>query len=125
LLGGSILAGTPAQAAGDAAAGRALFAVRCVACHGIKPTRKPGPLLSGVYGRRAGAVPGYHYSNALKTASITWDAANLDRWLSGPSAFIPGVNMGARVHSEQDRQNLIAYLKSLGTAAHGHPAPAP
>jgi cytochrome c2 len=120
LLGGWILAGTPARAAGDAAAGGDLFTVRCAACHGINPTRKPGPLLSGVYGRHAGSVPGYHYSAALKAASVTWNAANLDRWLSGPPAFIPGVNMQAQVDSEQDRQNLIAYLQSLGPRAQDH-----
>src|ERR1700733_1815333 len=112
LLGSSIVAAAPAQADGDVAAGRDLFASRCTACHGLNPTRKPGPLLSGVYGRRAGSVPGYHYSAALAGASIVWNASNLDRWLSGPPAFIPGVNMQAQVDSVQDRQNLIAYLKS-------------
>jgi cytochrome c len=115
-LGTSILAAASAQADGDVAAGRNLFASRCTACHGLNPTRKPGPLLSGVYGRRAGSVPGYHYSAALAGASIVWNASNLDRWLSGPPAFIPGVNMQAKVDSKQERLNIIAYLKSLGTA---------
>jgi cytochrome c2 len=114
LLGASIMPITPAAAAGDIAAGREVFDSRCTVCHGLNPTRKPGPVLFGVYGRRAGSVPGYHYSAALKGASITWDAANLDRWLQGPPAFIPGVNMQAKVDSPQDRQNIIAYLKSLG-----------
>ena len=116
LLGSSIMPITPAAAAGDIAAGRVEFASRCTACHGLKPTRKPGPVLFGVYGRRAGSVPGYHYSVALKDASITWNAANLDRWLQGPPAFIPGVNMQAKVDSPQERQNIIAYLRSLGPA---------
>jgi cytochrome c2 len=120
VLGSSILAATSAQAAGDAAAGRDLFASRCTACHGLNPTRKPGPLLSGVYGRRAGSVPGYHYSTALTHASIVWSASNLDRWLSGPPAFIPGVNMQAKVDNAQQRLNIIAYLKSLGPAAITH-----
>jgi cytochrome c oxidase assembly protein subunit 11 len=119
-LGSSILAAASAQAAGDVAAGRNLFASRCTACHGLNPTRKPGPLLSGVYGRRAGSVPGYHYSTALAAASIVWNASNLDRWLSGPPAFIPGVNMQAKVDSLQDRSNIIAYLKSLGSATATH-----
>jgi cytochrome c len=121
LLGSSILAAAPAQADGDVTAGRDLFASRCAACHGLNPTRKPGPLLSGVYGRRAGSVPLYHYSAALAGSSIVWSASNLNRWLSGPPAFIPGVNMQAKVDSEQQRLNIIAYLKSLGpaTAPHG------
>lgn len=116
LSGISILTASSAHAAGNVAAGRDLFASRCSACHGLNPTRKPGPMLVGVYGRHAAAVPGYHYSAALKGASITWNAANLDRWLSGPPAFIPGVNMQAKVDDEQSRLNLIAYLKSLSTA---------
>jgi cytochrome c oxidase assembly protein subunit 11 len=78
-------------------------------------------LLSGVYGRRAGSVPGYHYSAALAGASIVWSASNLNRWLRGPPAFIPGVNMQAKVDNAQERLNIIAYLKSLGpaTATHG------
>ena len=120
VLSGSIMPATLARAGGDVAAGRDLFAARCDACHGLNPARKPGPLLSGVYGREAGSVPGYHYSAALKGASITWNASNLDRWLSGPTAFIHGVNMQAKVDSEQDRQNIIAYLKSLRTATAAH-----
>jgi cytochrome c len=99
----------------DVTAGQNVFAARCVACHGLNPTRKPGPPLAGVYGRRAGSVASYHYSAALKAASITWNDRTLDRWLRSPPAFIPGVNMQAQVDSEQDRQNLIAYLKSLDT----------
>ena len=120
LLGSSILAAASAQAAGDVAAGRTLFASRCAACHGLSPTRKPGPLLSGIYGRRAGSVPGYHYSTALTDASIVWSASNLDRWLSGPPAFIPGVSMQAKVDNAQQRLNIIAYLKSLGAATATH-----
>ncbi|MGD0105324.1 MAG: c-type cytochrome [Rhodopila sp.] len=100
----------------DVTAGQNVFAARCAACHGLNPTRKPGPPLTAVYGRRAGSVASYQYSAALKAAPITWNDATLDRWLRSPPAFIPGVNMQAQVDSEQDRQNLIAYLKSLDTA---------
>jgi cytochrome c len=116
LLGSSIMPIRPANAADDIAAGRDEFAARCAACHALHPTRKPGPVLLGIYGRRAGSVPGYRYSAALKSASITWNAANLDRWLQGPPAFIPGVNMQAQVDSPQDRQDIIAFLRSLGPA---------
>jgi cytochrome c len=120
LLTSSILAAGSGKAAGDVVAGRDLFAARCAACHGLNPTRKPGPLLSGVYGRRAGSVLGYHYSAALAGSSIVWSAPNLDRWLSGPPAFIPGVNMQAKVDSARERMNIIAYLKSLGPATATH-----
>jgi cytochrome c2 len=103
----SILMVGPAQADGDIAVGRDLFASRCAACHGLTPTRKRGRALSGVYGRRAGSVPGYHYSAALTQSSIVWSTSNINRWLSGPPAFIPGVNMQAKVDNAKDRSNII------------------
>lgn len=114
LLGHAILSASTAHAAGDVTAGHDLFLARCSACHDLHPTRKPGPSLLGVYGRRAGTVPGYHYSTALRNAPIVWNKNTLDRWLSGPPAYIPGVNMQAQVDSARDRQNVIAYLQSLG-----------
>jgi cytochrome c len=102
-----------ALADGDAKAGQALFADRCVACHSAQPTRKPAPLLEGVYGRRAGTAPNYTYSAALRSASVTWNVQTLDKWLTDPLAFIPGVNMQAQVTDPRDRQNVIAYLKSI------------
>jgi cytochrome c len=44
---------------------------------------------------------------------VTWNAQTLDKWLTDPPAFIPGVNMQAQVSAPQDRQNVIAYLKSI------------
>ena len=103
--------GVPAWANGDAKAGQSLFQNRCVACHSAQPTRKPAPLLAEVYGRRAGTVPNYTYSAALRSASVIWTARTLDRWLIDPPTLIPGVNMQARVTGPQERQNIIAYLK--------------
>ena len=117
ILGAAAATSSAWASGGDVTAGQNLFAARCVACHGLNPTRRPGPPLAGVYGRRAGSVASYHYSAALKAAPVTWNEATLDRWLTSPPAFIPGVNMQAQVDSEQERQNLIAYLKSMSAAA--------
>jgi cytochrome c len=102
-----------AQGAEDVAAGAKLFHERCTACHSANPTRKPGPELSNVFGRPAGSVAAYQYSDALKSAHLVWNETTLDRWLAGPPAFIPGVNMQAFVADPADRKNLIAYLRSL------------
>jgi cytochrome c len=108
---------TTARAADGTPSGADLFASRCVACHALNPTRKPGPMLNGVYGRRAGTVPGYAYSAALKNANLTWNATTLDRWLTDPPAYIPGVNMAAKVDDPAQRVALIAYLKSISPKA--------
>lgn len=94
----------------DPAHGEKLFAARCTACHALDGN-KFGPMLGGVVGRKAGAVAGYPYSPALKGTGLVWTADNLDRWLSGPQQFIPGVKMPIRVLEATSRRDIIAYLK--------------
>ena len=97
----------------DPANGQKLFSERCTACHALD-ANKFGPMLGGVVGRPAGAVPGYAYSPALKSAGLTWSADNLDRWLAGPQQFIPGVKMPIRVLERTSRRDIIAYLQLEG-----------
>jgi cytochrome c len=52
-----------------------------------------GPTLFGVVGRKAGALEGYAFSDAMKNANRTWDEATLDAYLADPRKDIPGVKM--------------------------------
>jgi cytochrome c len=98
---------------GDASRGRELFDKRCTGCHAVdKP--KVGPALSAVFGRPAGADAHYPYSDALKQARVTWDEANLDKWLADPEAVVPGNDMPFRLENAAERADIIAYLKQLG-----------
>jgi cytochrome c len=99
----------PADAA-DAVRGEDLWQSRCFACHSLDADRV-GPRHRGVYGRRAGSVPGFAYSPALATAGITWDAGTLARWLADPRAFVPGTKMTIRVADPADRADIIDYLR--------------
>jgi cytochrome c len=102
-----------ANAEGDAAAGEKVFA-HCAPCHSTKPgENKLGPSLAGVFGRKAGTEPGFSYSSALKTQNITWDETSLNEWLQGPGKFVKGTKMIYSVPDEKDRQDVIAYLKTL------------
>jgi cytochrome c len=102
-----------ANAEGDAAAGEKVF-VHCAPCHSTKPgENKVGPSLAGVLGRKAGTEPGFSYSPALKGQDITWDEASLNEWLLGPGKFAKGTKMIYSVPGEKDRQDVIAYLKTL------------
>ena len=102
-----------AHAQGDAAAGEKVFA-HCAACHSNKPgENKFGPSLAGVVGRKSGTEPGYSYSSALKGLNITWDEKTLDEWLQGPGKFARGTKMVYSMPDEKDRQDVIAYLKTL------------
>jgi len=94
--------------------GRILF-LRCASCHDISsgPSPKIGPNLKDVVGRRAGSLPGFSYSPALKAQTFVWDPAHLDLWLTSPSALVPGTAMAfAGLPSEADRQAVIAYLQN-------------
>ena len=100
-------------AAGDAKAGEEVFA-RCAVCHSTKAgENKIGPSLAGVVGRKSGSAPGYNYSPALKSAGITWDEQELEKFLANPAADIHGTKMAISVPKAEDRQNVIAYLKTL------------
>jgi cytochrome c len=99
-----------AEATGDAAAGEHVFIV----CHSPKAgENKIGPSLAGVFGRKSGSAPGYNYSPALQSAGITWDEQELDKYLANPPADVHGTKMVISVPNAEDRQNVIAYLKTL------------
>ena len=101
-----------AEAEGDPAHGREIYESRCVACHSPDANRV-GPMHRGVFGRKAGSLPDYTYSKALKGTDFVWNDATLDRWLTNPQAFVPGQKMNFKVAKAEDRADLIAYLKSL------------
>jgi cytochrome c len=104
-----------AVAEGDAAKGEKVFK-KCKTCHTFDPGKKKiGPHLKGVVGRKAGSVEGYKYSKAMAGADITWDEANLDKYLTKPKAFIKGTKMSfAGLKKEAQRADVIAYLKAQG-----------
>jgi cytochrome c len=104
---------TAASAAGDAKAGQQVFQ-RCAACHSTASgENKIGPSLAGVFGRKSGSEPHYNYSEALKSANITWDEHTLDQFLTNPGADVHGTKMFVSLPNAGDRQNVIAYLESL------------
>jgi len=112
-IGALIAASSPATAAGDATAGKQVFA-RCAACHSTAPgENKIGPSLAGVVGRKSGSEAGYAYSPALKAANITWDEQTLDKFLANPAGDVHGTKMFISVPNATDRKNVIAYLQTL------------
>jgi cytochrome c2 len=108
----------PAKSSADAAAdkGKQIAETQCSACHHFNKGGGTlvGPDLYGVYGTKIASVPGYSFSAALKKHTGDWDAANLNEWLKSPSTFAPGTYMTfPGLPSQQDRDDVIAYLKSL------------
>ncbi len=113
LVAALAVASGPALAGPDAAKGKKVFA-KCKACHALaKGKNKIGPSLYGVFGRKAGTVPGFkRYSPAIKNSGVVWNAETLDKYLAKPRAFIKGNRMPfAGLKKMADRDNLIAYLE--------------
>ncbi len=116
------IAVTPALAGSSAERGREVFWRQCVTCHAIGCNRGWTPKLEGVIGRKAGTLPGISgYSDAIKNSGITWSEETLDRFLTDPPAMIPGIrgmtdsDIGI-VRDEQERKDLIAFIKSGDTS---------
>ena len=102
------------HAAPDARHGQQVYA-RCLACHALGYDRV-GPRHCSLLGRRAGAVPGFAYSQAMKDSRIVWDEHTLDLFLAHPLKTVPGSSMTyAGVPDRQDRADLISYLSQTDT----------
>lgn len=116
LVGLAVLAVVmPASGQATVSAGQILYEARCGACHSIDHNRI-GPSHRGVVGRRAGTVPGFAYSPALRRYGQPWTPALLDRWLTNPRALVPATRMGLMVSNAADRQAIIAYLATQRAA---------
>ena len=95
--------------------GERQFRRKCSICHNLAEggVRRAGPTLAGLFGRRAGSVPGYVYSDTVANADIVWTEDTIDALFDlGPEHYIPGTKMPMqRIANPQDRADLIAFLK--------------
>lgn len=103
---------TAPAAAGSALKGKEIYDARCSACHSVDDNRV-GPMHLGVFGRKAGGVKNYRYSEALNKSKVIWNGNTLTAWLSNPEALIPGQRMGYSMDNAQDREDVVAYLATL------------
>ena len=101
-----------AQSAPDTVRGAQVYA-RCLACHALAYDRV-GPRHCGLMGRRAGSLPGFNYSQAMRSSGITWDEKTLDLFLAKPLKVVPGSTMTYDgITDPTDRIDLIAYLRQV------------
>lgn len=114
-------------ATADATAGEAVFK-KCATCHTHDNggANKTGPNLWNIVNRPIAGHEGFSYSGPMKEfaqgGSVVWDYDHLNHFLAGPKAYIKGTAMGfAGVKKDDERANLIAYLRTLSDS----PAPLP
>jgi cytochrome c len=96
--------------------GRRVFRL-CAACHNVdSDTNKFGPHLKGVFGRPAGAVTDYNYSQAMRSAGaagLVWDQASLTEFLTNPRKKVPGTKMSfGGLWSTSEIADLLAYIRA-------------
>lgn len=107
------LSSAPALASGDAEEGKKVFN-QCKACHTLEKGGKNavGPNLNGVFGRKAGSVGDFKYSDQMKGSGVVWSDETIGKYVADPKAFVPGNKMAyAGLKREKQIADLLAYLK--------------
>ena len=115
LLGFPAAAQEAARKSADTESGQLTFNNACRTCHTIKEgDNRLGPNLHNVIGRKAGSLPSYAYSSAMKNADFVWDKEKLDRFIAKPDEVVPGNNMKpyGGLTSAEDRARVIEFLES-------------
>jgi cytochrome c len=110
-LSSSAVPQEPARARADAGSRQLIFNNACRACHTTKEgDNRLGPNLHNIIGRKAGSLPNFGYSSAMKGADFVWDPGKLDSFIAKPDEVVPGSNMKpyGGLASAEDRTKLIA-----------------
>jgi len=94
---------------------------KCARCHSLKPNgkRRSGPHLSGLFGRAAGSVEGYNYSEALTGVDFKWNEKTLFQLFDqGPDKYLPGTKMPVQKVPDAGKLiQLVDYLKEITAQA--------
>ena len=122
MAGAAAFLATAAQAdampKGNAKAGAQIFK-QCAICHSDAKgaPNKIGPNLWGIVGSRAGTVPGFNFSAAMKKAGqsgLIWNNHELEEYVEHPQKVVPGNKMPfAGLPSEKQAADVVAYLDTL------------
>jgi cytochrome c len=115
LLSSSASSQAPVTQGSDGAASQQVFNNACRTCHTIKDgDNRQGPHLHKIIGRKAGSLPDYGYSSAMKEAGFVWDADKLERFMANPDAVVSGNSMKpfSGLASADDRAKIVAFLQS-------------
>ena len=119
LLGGIAYLGLSTLSVSEDAevtSGQLVFNNVCRTCHSIREgDNRLGPHMRGIVGRKAGSLPNYSYSSAMRGANFVWDEENLERFIANPDGIVPGNSMKpyGGLASAESRAKLVAFLKTL------------
>jgi cytochrome c len=108
-------AGLAQQATSDGEPQQA-FNNSCRTCHTVKEgDNRLGPNLHKIIGRKAGSLPDYAYSSAMKDAGFTWDQDKLTQFITNPDQIVSGNRMKPYTGlSAEEAGKVVAYLQAAG-----------
>jgi cytochrome c len=94
-----------------------VFNNACRTCHTIREgDNRMGPTLFNIIGRKAGTLPNYDYSSAMKNAGFVWDEAKLANFIASPDEVVPGNKMQPYGGlGSEDTERVIAFLRSISS----------
>ncbi|MBS0125345.1 c-type cytochrome [Thetidibacter halocola] len=127
---GAALAQDKAELIGDASRGEEAFR-QCRGCHQVGPgaENRVGPHLNGIFGRRAGSIEGFDYSDGMDRAhadGMVWTIERLDAYLENPRALVSGTRMSFRgIKDAQERHDVMAYLRRYSASPRDIPESQP
>lgn len=133
LLALALAAVTPTPALADQAAvdrGAKVFA-RCKSCHRVGPDARNGvgPHLNGIFGRQAGSVDAFDYSDdmiRMGVDGLVWDHEKLDIYLENPKSLVSRTRMNfPGLKDPAQRADVIAYLRAYSDRPSDIPESAP
>jgi len=115
-LAGALVVYATLAVAADVKEGQKSFN-KCRACHTVGENAKNGvgPILNGLFGRKAGTIEGFKYSESNKSSGVVWDEKNFGEYIKDPKAFMPGNQMTfIGIKNDKEIENLTAFLKQYG-----------
>lgn len=105
--------------AADPSRGPEIFQNNCRPCHSYDKGAKPDMYgfnltLYGIIGRKAAAIDGFFYSDAMRESGIVWNAELIKLFITDPFIVVPETRMTFfGLPNEQDREDLVEFFKTL------------
>ena len=115
----------PKLASANVEHGKELFQKLCFTCHTIDKggVNKVGPNQWNLVGRKKASEPGFSYSSGMQAMGGEWTYEDINHMIFKPLAFVKGTKMAfAGVPKEQDRADIIAYLRTMNDSPPPMPA---
>lgn len=119
-----------AEDIGDAEAGAEVWDY-CAGCHEVGKDAENGigPHLNGIFGRPAGGIEGFDYSDGLIREGkngLVWELDKLNAYLENPKALVSDTRMSFDgLETQKERDDVMAFMRQFSDNPQNIPEAAP